>query len=76
MTQVLISLVEIARLRRDPSVLPASLTLVVILAVAYAASSAVQSWMLYESDRLVARTAADLGLTLGIFWLVLAVTRR
>ena len=76
MTQVLISLVEIARLRRDPSILPASLTLVVILAVAYAASSAAQSWMLYESDRLVARTVADLGLTLGIFWLVLAVTRR
>lgn len=76
MTQVLISLIEIARLRRDPSVLPASFTLVVILALAYAASSALQSWMLYESDRLVARTAADLVLTLGIFWLVLAVTRR
>jgi hypothetical protein len=76
MVQVLISLVEIARLRRDPSILPASLTLVVIMALAYAASSAVQSWMLYASDRLIARTAADLGLTLGIFWLVLAVTRR
>ena len=76
MTQVLISLVEIARLRRDPSILPASLTLVVILAVAYAGSSAVQSWMLYEGDRLLARTAADLGLTFGTFWLVLAVTRR
>lgn len=76
MTQVLMSLVEIARLRRDPSVLPASLTLVVILALAYAASSAVQSWMLYENDRLVARTVADLVLTLGIFWLVLAVPRR
>ena len=76
MTQVLISLFEIARLRRDPSVLPASLTLVVILAAAYAGSSAVQSWMLYGGDRLFARTAADLGLTFATFWLVLAVTRR
>ena len=76
MTQVLISLVEIARLRRDPSALPASTVLLVILAVAYAGSSAMQSWVLYEDDRLLARTAADLGLTLAIFWLVLAVTRR
>ena len=76
MTQVLISLVEIARLRRDPSALPASTVLLVILAVAYAGSSAMQSWLLYEDDRLLARTAADLGLTLAIFWLVLAVTRR
>ena len=63
MAQLLISLVEIARLRRDPSILPASLTVVVILAVAYAASSALQSWMLFAGDRLVARTVADLGLT-------------
>ena len=76
MAQLLISLVEIARLRRDPSILPASLTVVVILAVAYAASSALQSWMLFAGDRLVARTVADLGLTLGIFWLVLAAARR
>ncbi len=75
MTQVLISLVEIARLRRDPSALPASIVLLVIMAVAYAGCSAMQSWMLQESD-VLARTAADLGLTLAIFWLVLAVTRR
>jgi hypothetical protein len=76
MIQVLISLVEIARLRRDPSALPASIVLLVIIAAAYAGSSAVQSWLLHENDRLLARTAADLGLTLAIFWLVLAVTRR
>ena len=76
MTQVMISLFEIARLRRDPSILPASLTLVVIMTLAYAVSSAVQSWMLYGGDRLPARTVADLGLTVGIFWLVLAATRR
>lgn len=76
MTQVLISLVEIARLRRDPSVLPSSIVLLVIMAAAYAGSSALQSWMLYSDDRLLARTAADLGLTLVTFGLVLAVTRR
>ena len=75
MTQVLISLVEIARLRRDPSALPASIVLLVILAVAYAGSSALQSWLLHD-DRLLARTAADLGLMLAIFWIVLALTRR
>ena len=76
MTEVLISLVEIARLRRDPSVLPASIVLLAIMAAAYAGSSALQSWLLYSNDRLLARTAADLGLTLATFWLVLAVTRR
>lgn len=76
MTQVLFSLLEIARLRRDPSALPASIVLLVIMAVAYAGSSAVQSWLLHEDDRLLARAAADLGLTLAIFWLVLAATRR
>ena len=75
MTQVLISLVEIARMRRDPSALPASIVLLVIMAIAYAASSALQSWLLHD-DRLLARTFADLGLMLAIFWLVLALTRR
>ncbi|MFZ2509386.1 MAG: hypothetical protein WAW79_13050 [Steroidobacteraceae bacterium] len=76
MTQLLISLIEIARLRRDPSVLPASFALLVIMGIAYAGGSAVQSWLLHEDDRLLARTAADLGLTFATFWLVLAVTRR
>lgn len=75
MTQVLISLVEIARMRRDPSVLPASIVLLVMMAIAYAVSSALQSWLLHD-DRLLARTIADLGLMLAIFWLVLALTRR
>jgi hypothetical protein len=76
MTQVLMSLFDIARLRRDPSILPASLTLVVILAVAFAASSALQSWMLYQGDRLLARTVADLAMTFAAFWLVLAVSHQ
>ena len=70
------SLFDIARLRRDPSILPASLTLVVILAVGFAASSALQSWMLYQGDRLFARTVADLGMTFAAIWLVLAVSHR
>ena len=76
MNRVLISLVEIARLRRGPSDLPASVVLLVFMAAAYAGSSALQSWLLYSNDRLLARTVADLGLTLVTFWLVLAVTRR
>jgi hypothetical protein len=76
MTQVLISLVEIARLRRDPSALPASIVLLVLTAAAYAGSSAMQSWMLYKGDHLLARTAADLGMTLAMFWILLAASRR
>ena len=76
MTELLNSLLQIALLRRNPSALPASVALLVVLAAAYAGSSALQSWMLHGGDRLLARTATDLGLTLAMFWLVLAVTRR
>ncbi len=76
MSELLKSLFQIACLRRDPSALPASTALLALMVVAYAASSAVQSWMLHGADRLVARTATDLVLTLATFWLLLAVTRR
>lgn len=76
MLEVLSSLVQIACLRRDPSALPASLALLIVMAAAYVGSSALQSWMLHDDDRLLARTAVDLGLTLGMFWMVLTVTRR
>jgi hypothetical protein len=76
MTQLLSSLVQIALLRKDPGVLPASIALAVLLAVAYAATSALQSWILYGADRIVPRTVVDLGLSLALFWLLLAVTRR
>ena len=75
-SELLKSLVQIACLRRDPSALPASNALTVTLVLAYAASSALQSWMLYGADRMLARTAADLLLTLAAFWLLLALTRR
>ena len=76
MRELVKSLVQIACLRRDPSALPASAVLLVLLAAAYAAGSALQSWMLHGADRVLARTAADLVLTLATFWFVLAVTRR
>lgn len=76
MSQVLNSLVQIALLRRDPSSLPASVTLLALTAAAYAGASALQSWMLHGGDRLLGRTIVDLGLTLALFWIVLAVTGR
>jgi hypothetical protein len=76
MTQLLSSLVQIALLRKDPSVLPASVVLAGLLAIAYAVTSALQSWILYGSDRIVSRTAVDLGLSLALVWVVLTVTRR
>jgi hypothetical protein len=76
MTQLLRSLVQIALLRQDPGVLPASIVLAALLAFAYALTSAVQSWILYGGDRILLRTAVDLGLSLALVWIVLAVTRR
>ena len=57
MIQVFRSLIDIALLRRDPGALPASAVLLVIAVVAYAGTSALQSWMLHGGDRLLARTA-------------------
>jgi hypothetical protein len=76
MTQLLRSLVQIALLRQDPGVLPASIVLAALLALAYAVTSALQSWILYGSDRILLRTAVDLGLSLALVWVVLMVTRR
>lgn len=76
MTQLLRSLFQIALLRRDPGVLPASVVLAALLAIAYAVTSGLQSWILYGSDRIVMRTAVDLGLSLALVWVVLTITRR
>jgi hypothetical protein len=76
MTQLLRSLVQIALLRQDPGVLPASIVLAALLTLAYAVTSALQSWILYGSDRILLRTAVDLGLSLALVWVVLMVTRR
>ena len=76
MRYLLSSLVEIALLRKDPSVLPASLLLVVLTGAAFAAGSALQSWLLHGNDRLIGRTVFDLGLAVAIFWLILTATRN
>lgn len=67
---------DIASWRRDPGHLPDSSALVVGCALAYAAMSAVQSWMLTGSDRLIARTLADLGLLALLVWGLLSATGR
>jgi hypothetical protein len=75
MSQLLSSLVRIALLRNNPGVLPASVILVALLASAYAGASALQSWILHGGDRIVARTAVDLGLAFALFWVLLTATR-
>ncbi len=67
---------DIALWRRDPGHLPDSGALVAGCALAYAVMSAVQSWMLTGSDRLLARTLADLVLLVLLVWLLLTATRR
>lgn len=75
MTRLLSSLAQIAILRKDPGILPASVTLALPLALAYAGASALHAFV-NGDDRIVARALLDLGLTIGFFWVVLAVTRR
>ncbi len=75
MTRLLRSLAQIALLRKDPGILPASLLVTSWLALGYAGASAIQSFV-NGDDQILARTAADLGLALVFFWVLLAVTRR
>jgi hypothetical protein len=76
MQSILKAFWDIALWRRDPGCLPDSPTLVVQAAVAYAALSALQSWMLYGPDRLFGRTAADVALLVVPVWLLLTFTGR
>lgn len=76
MRYLLSSLVQIALLRKDPSVLPASLVLLVLTGTAFAVASALQSWILHGNDRLLGRTAYDLVLTVALFWALLTLTRH
>ena len=76
MRYLLISLFEIALLRKDPSVLPASVVLLVLTGAAFTATSALQSWILHGNDRLIGRTAYDLGLAVAVYWLLLVATRH
>ena len=76
MRYLLSSLVQIALLRKDPSILPASAILVVLTGIAFTVASALQSWILHGNDRLLGRTAYDLALTVALFWLLLTLTRH
>lgn len=75
MTALLSSLAEIALLRKDPGILPASTAWVVVFTLCYAAVNFLMA-RIDASDRILERTAFDLVLTLTFFWLLLAITRR
>lgn len=76
MNHLLRSLVQIALFRKDPSVLPASTVLLVLLAAAYGALNTLNAWIIFGPDRAFARGAADLVLALAVFWLLLSLWRR
>ena len=75
MTRLPSSLAQIALLRKDPGVLPASLLLSALLGLGYAGANAVLAFV-DQAERILARTALDLGLTLAFFWILLVLTRR
>lgn len=75
MKGLLSALAEIALLRKDPSILPASYAWVALFALGYAAANVVMA-RVDDSDRVLARTAFDLALTVSFFWVLLAITRR
>lgn len=76
MTELFQAFTDIALRRRGPGDLPDSMALVAITAGAYAAFSAVQSWMLFGREDLLARTAADVVLAGALIWLLLLATGR
>jgi len=75
MTRLPSSLAQIALLRKDPGILPASFLPSAILALGYAGANAALAWV-DQAERILARTALDLGLTLAFFGVLLALTRR
>lgn len=76
MRYLLHSLVQIALLRKDPSVLPASIVLVVLTAVGYGAANVLNGWISYGRNGMYARGATDVALALAFFWLLLALSGR
>ncbi len=76
MTALLKTFWDITLWRSDPSHLPDSRQVLLLAAGAYALTSAIQSWMIFGSDLLLARTAADLALAYAVFWLLLSLTGR
>ncbi len=76
MRYLLSSLVQIALLRKDPSVLPASILLLALTAGPYVAVNAVHARIIHGPDRLLARVVAELAVALALFWALLAVSGR
>jgi len=76
MRYLLSSLVHIALLRKDPSVLPASIVLFVLLAGAYGGLSVLYAWINHGPHLMILRGVVDLALALGLFWVMLAMNAR
>mgnify|MGYP005850408143 CR=1 FL=1 len=67
---------EVALWRRSPADLPDSAALLGLVGLAYAALSALQSWMIFGTTALLGRTLADLALLALPLWVLLAIARR
>ena len=67
---------DIALWRQGPRDLPSSPALLSMVAVLYVLTSVVQSWLIYGADLAVLRGLVDLGITVAVFWLCLAVSQR
>ncbi|MBS0375519.1 MAG: hypothetical protein JSR73_13160 [Proteobacteria bacterium] len=67
---------DIALWRRGPGALPASGPLLARAACAYAASSALEAWLVNGPPLAVLSGFVDLAFTTVVFWLCLAVGRR
>ena len=75
MTALLSSLAQIALLRKDPSILPATTAWVAVFTAGYAAVNVAMA-RIDAADRIFQRTAFDIVLTFAFFWLLLMIARR
>lgn len=76
MREILKAFWDIALWRRDPGHLPDSVPLLAVTTAVYAVLSVLQSWLLFGTDRLLARTAADLVFSVLPLWVLLRVMGR
>lgn len=67
---------DIALWRRTPREVPASGSLFAFVAVVYTAIAVFQAWLAHGEDGAVLRGLLDLGLTLLVFFVALAIPRR
>ncbi|MBS0395451.1 MAG: hypothetical protein JSR54_12550 [Proteobacteria bacterium] len=76
MQSILRTLWDIALWRGGPRELPAAGPPLVVAAIAYGATSALQSWLAVGPEHAPERGLADLAFTVLVVWLCLAVGRR